>query len=119
MPVESRHGRRRRLTETHARTRQLEFYRHCLDGDLNGLKEVMSFTHWWAKRGTCACGCRKRRRNKPRISKGLCTMGLRHWVYKHRADVYALNQLLRSGYDSCDDKVALLFLGPTYRKRPW
>ena len=107
MGLESRHGRRRRLTETIARRRRSDFIHRCLDGDSSGHLWTTS-PYYWAKNSTDPCRCAKRRHGVPRLGKGMCCIGERSRIYRLRAQALELKRLIRRGADLDGDDVALL-----------
>ena len=103
MDLESCRARRRRLTETIALRRHSEFSARNR-GETYGHNP-----HWWAKRGTLSCSCSKRRRNRPRISSGMCDIGARNRIYRLRALTRELELLVcRTDIDLDGDAVALM-----------
>jgi len=106
MDIESRRGRRRRLTETVARRRRSDFIRQWYDGELpEGHKAEHSLNYW---AGTLGCTCSKRRHGAPRRDRGMCNWGARNRIYRLRASVRELNRLVRRGADLLGDEVSIL-----------
>jgi hypothetical protein len=61
-----------------------------------------------AYRDQRTCGCSKREKGRPRLSKGLCYMGSRNRLYRQRKQMRELNRLIRNGIDLDSDQVVLL-----------
>ncbi len=110
MELESRRGRRRRLTETIARRRRSDFIRRWYNGELpKGHKGAHSLVYW---AGDIDCSCTKRRKGCPRLGRGMCDYFARERIYALRARARELNRLVCRGADLEGDEVALLSVRP-------
>ncbi len=106
MDIESRRGRRRRLTETVALRRRSEFIRQWYDGEIPADHKAEHSLYYWA--GTIGCTCAKRRKGAPRRDRGMCDIGARTRIYRLRSSARELNRLVLRGEDVDGDAVAIL-----------
>ena len=103
MSIESRGGRRRRLTETLAVRRRSEYLRY--EDEPHPFADR---TFFWLNTLGC-CPCVKRRRNNPRVDRGMCDIGARARIYRLRNATRELNRLVvMRGEDPSEDAVSLL-----------
>ena len=63
---------------------------------------------FWATHRPYSCGCSSRQDGRPRVNRGMCSFGRRNRIYRWRAQVREINQVLARGYDPDDDPVAVL-----------
>lgn len=108
MGIERSRACRRCVTETVAQRRHSSYVTILLNGDPSGHRRAETSPHYWAKQGIYSCGCGKRRKNRPRISKGMCDIGARNRVYRLRAMTRELAHLVLRVEDLESDAVALL-----------
>jgi hypothetical protein len=104
--IESRRGRKRRLTETTARRRRSDFIRLWFNGELPKGHLAEHSLYYWA--GTIGCRCAKRRKGAPRRERGMCSIGVRYRIYRLRSSARELNRLVLRGEDVDGDAVAIL-----------
>jgi len=108
MELESRRGRRRRLTDKIANRRRSDYIHRMLDGDPSGSRWAETSAHYWAKTSIGCCTCTKKHHGAPRRDRGMCDMGARHRIYAMRAQNRELKRLIRRGVDLDGDMVSLL-----------
>jgi len=103
--LETVRGRRRRVTETIARRRRAEYISWMSDGVPTDLLDWAKDLGRWAKRGSLACPCSKRKPGAPRRGLGICGMCRRDRIYRMRAQSRELDRLVRRGNDPEGDAV--------------
>jgi len=112
MELESRRGKRRRLTETIARRRRSDYVHLWLGGDASTSRCARTSINFWAKSGICGCACSKHHHGAPRRDKGMCDFGARSRIYRLRAQARELGYMvIRRGADPEGDDVARLSYG--------
>ena len=101
LPEESaRHAQRRQRTLDLARRRR-DAHLHTHIDETTGLASVDCVCQladtYFSKRSAFGCGCRKTRKGRPRISGGMCKIGMRDRIYDWRREVRELREAVRSG----------------------